>query len=171
MRPLRVVLFGVWMFPVLLAAQANAPTPCTAPPYRQLDFWIGEWEVVGPAGKVVGHNTIARAQGGCLVSERWRSVTGSDGESMNYFNPTTRTWHQVWVDNAGGVLMFTGTAATDEMVYRGETGRGDGAQRHRMTLRRQGDGTVRQLWETWPAADTSEAAKTVSFDGTYRRVR
>lgn len=171
MRLRLAALLGLSLLPAAASAQGNAPAPCTAPPYRQLDFWLGDWEVVGPGGKIAGHNTISRAQNGCLVTERWRSTTGNDGESMNYFNPTTRTWHQVWVDNSGGVLMFTGTAGPDVMVYRGETGRGDQAQRHRMTLRRQADGTVRQFWETWPAADTSDAAKVVSFDGTYRRVK
>lgn len=168
------ILFAAWLalLPVSLGAQgapSGAPAPCTAPVYRQLDFWIGSWRVTDSTGKHLGDNTITRGQGGCLVKEQWRSAAGSDGESMNYFNPTTRTWHQVWVDDTGGVLMFVGTAEPNAMVYRATTGTGAQAQRHVLSLRRQPDGSVRQLWETWPAADSSAAARTISFDGVYRR--
>ncbi|MBK8247288.1 MAG: hypothetical protein IPK85_07835 [Gemmatimonadetes bacterium] len=167
----RVVSLLALVLPLVVDAQAPTPTPCTAPAYRQLDFWIGEWRVIGPQGKHVGDNTISPQQGGCFVREQWRSSGGSNGESMNFFNPSTRSWHQVWVDNSGGVLMFTGTPETNAMVYRGQTGNGDRAQRHVLSLRLQPDGTVRQLWETWPLADSSAAARVVSFDGIYHRVK
>jgi hypothetical protein len=169
--PLLLALLTAASLGAQAAPAGPTPPPCQRANYRQLDFWLGEWRVLNPAGTVVGHNTIASAEGGCLVTERWRSAGGSDGQSMNFFNPSTGTWHQVWVDNSGGALMFVGTPETDAMVYRGETGRGATAQRHRMTLRRQADGTVRQLWETWPVSDTTDAARTVSFDGTYHRVK
>jgi hypothetical protein len=165
-----LALLGLCL-PLAVDAQAPTPTPCTAPAYRQLDFWIGEWRVIGPQGKHAGDNTISREQGGYLVREQWRSAGGANGESMNFFNSSTRSWHQVWVDNSGGVLMFIGTPEPNAMVYRGETGSGPRAQRHVLSLRLQPDGTVRQLWETWPAADSSAAARVVSFDGTYHRVK
>lgn len=157
--------------PLTMQAQGSAPPPCTAAVYRQLDFWIGRWRVTDSTGKHLGDNTISRAQGGCLIKEQWHSAAGSDGESMNFFNPSTRTWHQVWVDDSGSVLMFVGTPGPDAMVYRASTGTGSQAQRHVLSLRLRADGSARQLWETWPAADSSAAARTVSFDGIYRRVR
>lgn len=169
LRAHHVPLIAALAAPLALQAQGNGPPPCTAAVYRQLDFWIGSWRVTDSTGKHLGDNTITRAQGGCLVKEQWRSAGGSDGESMDFFNPSTRTWHQVWVDGSGAVLMFVGTAEPNAMVYRANTGTGPRAQRHVLSLRLQADGSVRQLWETWPAADSSAAARTVSFDGIYRR--
>jgi hypothetical protein len=36
------------------AVAAPKPPACIAPEHRQFDFWLGEWEVRGPAGKLVG---------------------------------------------------------------------------------------------------------------------
>ena len=45
---------------VLSAVQAPAvpPRPCAGPLHRQFDFWIGTWDVTGPAGKFAGVNRI-----------------------------------------------------------------------------------------------------------------
>src|SRR3954467_12481658 len=32
--------------------------PCGTPPYRQFDFWLGDWEVRSAAGQLLGHNRI-----------------------------------------------------------------------------------------------------------------
>ena len=39
-------------------AQDAKPAPCSAPEHRQFDFWLGDWEVKGPAGKVAGRNMV-----------------------------------------------------------------------------------------------------------------
>jgi hypothetical protein len=167
----------VFLFLPLLAA--GTPTQaqvrdsiapgCAAAEYRALDFWIGHWRVEA-GGREVGRNVIRRAQSGCLITEDWRAANGQGGQSMNFLSPTSGSWHQVWVDDGGTVLQLRGTAEAGAMVYRGETRTPRGHAVHRLSLRLQGDGSVRQLWETWPAADTSDAARRVAFDGIYRRV-
>ncbi|MCU0636974.1 MAG: hypothetical protein MUE41_19055 [Gemmatimonadaceae bacterium] len=142
---------------------------CATPAHRALDFWVGQWRVES-GGQEVGRNVIRRAQAGCLITEEWRAANGQGGQSMNFFSPTTGSWHQVWVDDGGTVLQLRGTAQAGAMVYRGETRTARGHFVHRLALRQQEDGSVRQLWESWPAADTSDAARRVAFDGIYRRV-
>ena len=42
-------------------------TPCASPEYHQFDFWIGDWEVRGKNGQILGHNHISKRHGGCVV--------------------------------------------------------------------------------------------------------
>ena len=170
--------FGVlWCLAVTpLAGQTPSHAPdgsiserCRGENHRALDFWLGEWDVTGPDGARAGHNVIARAQAGCLVTENWTSAGGTHGQSMNFYSPTTASWHQVWVDEGGTVLMLQGTPAPGSMIWDGETRTERGALKHRITLTRRDADTVHQLWEMWPVADTSAAARQVAFDGVYRR--
>jgi len=39
---------------VTSALSAQSQPPCTAPPYRQFEFWVGEWEVRRPDGALAG---------------------------------------------------------------------------------------------------------------------
>ncbi len=57
-------------------APAPPPAPCQGPEHRQFDFWIGHWDVYGPAGKKVGENLIEAFANGCGLAEHW---TGSGG--------------------------------------------------------------------------------------------
>jgi hypothetical protein len=143
------------------------PSPCTAPEYRQFDFWIGEWEVRTPDGTIAGTNSISRELDGCVLHERWNGARGMKGESFNTWDAARRGWHQTWVDTAGTLLLLDG--GLDErgrMVLAGEGRARDGSPvRHRITWEPAGAG-VRQLWES-----SSDAGQTwtVVFDGRYAR--
>lgn len=178
MHPLsRLLIVGaVSSIATPLAGQAVGAPPadslsprCASEAYRALDFWLGEWDVTGADGKHAGRNTIARAQRGCLIVESWRSAGGSNGQSMNFYSPTTGHWHQVWVDDGGTVLMLTGRTSDGAMRFEGETRTERGAFRHRISLTRRDPDTVHQLWEVWPLADTTESARRIAFEGRYRR--
>jgi hypothetical protein len=41
-------------------AVTPAARPCSAPAYRQFDFWLGDWKVRRPDGKIAGANRIMR---------------------------------------------------------------------------------------------------------------
>jgi tetratricopeptide (TPR) repeat protein len=147
----------------LAGAQA---APCSSEEHRQLDFWVGRWKVTGPDGAVVGENVITVDLAGCRVHESWSGAGGGRGQSINWFDPGDRRWHQLWLDESGMVIAYTGEV--DEhgaLALAGESTLRDGTRvRSRMTLRREG-AKVRQLieqsidggasWQTW-------------FDGTYR---
>ena len=48
--------FIVIVLATLVQPAPPRPAPCTAPEHRQFDFWIGEWPVKTPDGKVAGAN-------------------------------------------------------------------------------------------------------------------
>ena len=150
---------------------AAAPAPCSGPERRAFDFWVGEWEVTGPKGNVVGHSRIESILGGCAIAEHWSSATGNganDGKSYNIYNADLKRWEQFWVDASGSRLMLSGGIVDGSMVLEGrqDLAAADGVhQRERITWTPNADGTVRQLWESTDA----NARWTVAFDGQYKR--
>ena len=84
---------------------------CGAAPYRQFDFWVGEWDVNTPQGAMAGHNVVTLEQDGCLLVEHWTSSAGgSTGTSFNYYDIRDRKWHQLYIDNSGNAGAFPAMA-------------------------------------------------------------
>lgn len=154
--------------PAATTAQAAAAQPCKASPeYRQLDFWVGEWDVQGPKGRAVGASSVHLILGDCVVFENWTGAGGSTGKSFNLYDARVRKWKQFWVDNQGGMLEFTGEFKDGAMRYTGASTAQDGTPViDRLTFFPLAEGRVRQLWEQSP--DQGKTWKTV-FDGTYIR--
>jgi hypothetical protein len=109
-------------------APVAKPPPCATAAHQQFDFWLGQWEVRDPAGKVVGHNRIETAHGGCALIEHWTSVTGVTGTSVNIYDRDRRQWHQTWVDScssmAAAATLRWCSPATHSMRTRRATRRG-----------------------------------------------
>jgi hypothetical protein len=143
------------------------PPPCTAPEYRQFDFWIGDWNVYDPKGVLEGTNDVTREYDGCVVQEHW-VATGPPpqrGSSFNTWSPASQRWHQTWVDSTGGLLVLEGGLRDGVMTLAGDTrDRGGVAVRNRIAWSILDDGRVRQFWER-----TRDGGKTwtVVFEGTY----
>jgi hypothetical protein len=148
-------------------APKPAPQPCGAPEHRQFDFWLGEWEVHTPDGKLVGTSHVDLELGGCVLHENWTSARGAyAGQSFNIYRPAQKQWHQSWVDTGGQLLLLDGELRDGRMVLAGETRGTDGkVVRQRITWEARPDGSVRQLWEQ--SADG--AAWTTAFDGLYTK--
>lgn len=150
-------------------AQDAKPAPCSAPEHRQFDFWIGDWVVRGPAGKVAGHNVITSTHNGCVILESWSGNGGVTGSSFNVYDAERKQWRQWWVDSTGGTLELEGGFADGKMTLTSAPGaaarRGPEAI-NRITWQRLPDGRVRQLWETSP---DKGATWTVAFDGYYEK--
>lgn len=138
------------------------PKPCASLEYRQFDFWIGEWEVTRPDGKLAGRNRISPILGGCALKEEWTGAGGNQGTSLNAYDTAARRWRQTWVDDGGAVLLLSGGVEGGRMILRA----GDGASRQRITWTPLPDGRVRQLWES-----SADGGKTwnVQFDGMYAK--
>jgi hypothetical protein len=153
-------------------ATSPAPAPCTGAERRQFDFWLGEWEVTNPKGKVVGHSRIESILGGCVIAEHWSSATGdgaNDGKSYNLYNADKKCWEQFWVDASGSRLMLVGTLVDGAMVLEGRQdlpGKDGKYRTERITWTPNADGSVRQLWES---SDDEGKTVTVAFDGLYRK--
>ena len=150
----------------MAAASAGAAAQCDAAPFREFDFWVGEWDVSTPDGKVVGTNRIEREYGGCVIHERYSTAREYSGESLNMYDVGRKVWHQTWVDNGGTLLTLEGRLIEGRMVLAGESIGADGQKsRQRITWTPNTDGSVRQLWESSDA----QGGWTVAFDGLYRR--
>lgn len=151
------------------SASPAKPPACTAPEYRQFDFWQGDWDVRDPSGKIVGRNRIVALPGGCALQENWTGASGHAGTSLNAYDNDRKRWHQTWVDSNGGVLQLDGGLVDGAMILRGETLASDTPTKttlQRITWTPQRDGRVRQLWEA-----SSDGGKTwdVVFDGMYTK--
>lgn len=148
-------------------SQTPPPPPCTLDEkFRDFDFWIGTWEVTPWAGgAVAGHNVIAPAEGGCLLTENWTNVQGGTGRSINFYNPNTGNWRQVWIaggysiDIEGG-LKDGAMALEGSIFYYGQKN----TVPFKGTWTPQEDGSVRQHFEQFNP-ETKEWA--TWFDGRY----
>ncbi len=149
-------------------SQPKPPSkPCgTQPEYRQLDFWIGEWDVE-VKGQHAGNSSIQMILDKCVILENWAGSKGMNGKSFNIYNAAKGKWQQTWVDDTGGVLEFTGEFKDGAMRFLAEVPGKDGSKTlNRMTFTPLDGGRVRQLIE---ASKDDGKTWTVSFDGLYIR--
>lgn len=161
----RAVLLTLVAMPTLLVAQQRQPEHCSDPEYDQLDFWVGEWEVTGPDGQVVGNSTVRPILDGCAIREEW--VTG-DLEGVGYFayDRPAGVWRQMWMDSRGAVLRHEGQWNGSSMILGGERRGSDGVVRKlRVTLSPVEPDGVRQLIER---SEDDGTTWTVIFEGRYR---
>lgn len=167
-RPcLRMFLVAAFVGARPLAAQAAHTRPtCQAAEYRQLDFWVGDWDVTSH-GHPAGKNLVTTEEAGCLVHEHWTGDEGDTGQSFNFYDRGDRKWHQVWVSSSGNVLDLAGIYAEGTLTYRGRSRRADGTVlEHRLSFHANPDGTVRQLWQT---SSDGGATWSENFEGLYRK--
>jgi len=162
--------FGVAVAAHAQTSPPSKPPSCSAPEYRQFDFWQGDWDVFDPSGKIVGRNRIVAIHGGCALQENWSGASGHAGTSLNIFDIDRKRWHQTWVDSNGGLLQLDGGIVDGAMVLRGEaiSDTPPKTTLQRITWTPQRDGRVRQLWES-----SSDGGKKwdVVFDGMYSKRR
>jgi len=123
MQRVTLMLWVVVMAATPLWAQTNQAPPCSAPEFRQLDFWVGNWDLEftkpdGSIGKAT--NRIVKDEyGSCVISEHFRmpgGPAGGDyiGGSHSIYDVQTKSWRQVWVDNGGGYFDLRGGPVTGQ---------------------------------------------------------
>lgn len=134
---------------LLLLAAALLPTPQTASaqgpctgPYRDFDFWIGEWDVLNrnrPEAEGRWYDTgmatdrIYPIAGGCGIAEHWRGDAYGEfieGFSLRAFNPNSGQWDMalLWPSDGQprfGVLGGAFRHNRGEFFSRGLTPAGD----------------------------------------------
>lgn len=150
------------------AGAQQAGPACTSEVHDDFDFWVGSWNVYAPDdGPYLGHNTIARINGGCLITEHWVGASGNAGDSINVYDPLIGAWRQVWMSNGWYIDYTGGLNAAGEMVLTGEsyTIPTDSRAGFRGTWTAQDDGTVRQFFEQ----QDSEGSWQAVFTGIYVR--
>ena len=162
-----------------LAAQTAAPTTpggrprpahaCTGAEYHTFDFWVGKWDVYGPAGRLVAHSLIESVYDGCGIRENWMPLGGTGGASLSTYVPAKKQWEQFWIDSGNTRVLFTGGWNGNAMVIQGvwpSAPANASGPITRMTYSRNADGSVRQLGENSADGGTTW---TPSFDFTYRK--
>src|SRR5881275_1582571 len=118
----------------LFAQQAPAQNPCAASQQKQLDFWVGEWDLTWPGQKPgeIGHgtNSIRRIMDGCVVQENFSGANSMPmrGTSVSVFDARAGKWKQTWVDNEGGYLDFIGEFKDGQMILACEARSPDGSK-------------------------------------------
>jgi hypothetical protein len=154
------------------AAAAAAASPCATPEHRQLDFWVGRWDVFATGTeKLVAHSLIERLYNGCAIRENWMPLKKSGGGSLSAYDPKSRKWRQTWIDSSGALVRFDGQLRGSRMVMEGLwsdlVSPGKDAL-VRMTYTPLPDGSVRQ--EGVQSVDRGKSWQP-SFDFTYRRAQ
>lgn len=88
-------------------------------PYRDLDFLVGDWQFFMMDGTQIAEQTYTQREQGCLILEDWKTLDGETGTGMNFVDPATGKWRQVWMSprfhidysgelNAKGELVLEG---------------------------------------------------------------
>jgi len=129
------------MIHLALAATLAA---CPAPVHHELDFWLGQWQVV-ENGEVVATSTIEAVSGGCAIRETYRQKDGYHGMSLSFHDPVLGKWRQTWIDSTGSVGEFSGSSTDGAMRFEGETHTANGKRVFRkMSLQRDGAGILQK---------------------------
>jgi len=120
-----------------VASSPAVATSCSGPKYRQLDFWIGDWDVFDSdrLDRAVARAHISRILDGCVLLEDYAETNGVHGQSFNIYDASVGVWRQTWVTNRGQFLFLNGNATGTQMVFAGTD--------------RTADSTERQVRGTW----------------------
>jgi hypothetical protein len=158
-----------------LAQQASAPAanPCSLEQQKQLEFWVGNWELTWPSQGAgdTGHgtNSVKRIMDGCVVQENF---SGEDaihlrGTSVSTFDARSGHWKQTWVDNEGGYLDFTGEFKDGQMILQREAVGKNGAK----TLQRMVWKNIKANELDWSWEASTDGGKTwqVNWPIHYKR--
>lgn len=93
------------------AAAAQDPEPCSSAEYRQMDFWLGHWDLswkpFNSADPGSGRNTVSLVLDDCVLQEAF-SGAGLRGHSVSVYHAPSGLWRQTWVDSSGGYFALTG---------------------------------------------------------------
>ena len=152
-------------------AVTSAPTPapsaaCVGPQYRQFDFWLGEWDLVGADGKKSAEDKVVSILGGCAIQRTGRASRAARIEPLAY-DPATKHWHQTLMDDSGAVLKLEGEFADGKMILVGQrpSQKEKGVTiTHRIAWNLMPDHRVHQFWE---ASTTGGRTWKPVFEGTY----
>jgi len=167
--PILSTLKGESGYDTAVAEMSKLAYPCEHnAAFAEFDFWVGDWEVHGPAGVLAGTNSIQKEERGCVLVERWVNSAGGTGQSINYVDQVTGEWVQVWNAEGGSQINIRGGLTEDGMLLVGtmHTVGTDTTIPFRGLWTLLPDGRVRQFFEQ--SGDGGETW-TTSFEGFYTR--
>ena len=122
-----MLLLSLGLLTVTTASPPAPPAPCRTAEARQLDFWVGEWDVSWPASPSspagTGTNRIEKILDGCVISENFEAHGPGAlvGKSYSIYDERSKQWRQTWVDNQGSYMDFLGDFSHKEKIFWRET--------------------------------------------------
>lgn len=154
-------------------AQAPPAYGCDSPESKQLDFWVGEWDLTftGPDGKPAkSRNRVSKILDGCAVLEEFDGPPGTPlkGRSVSTFDRATKKWKQTWVDNNASYLDFVGDRDAGDMVFAREVERQGKKIRMRMAFRDVQPDSLKWLWQR---SDDEGKTWSTQWEIGYKRAR
>ncbi|HEU5404405.1 MAG TPA: hypothetical protein VFU86_23860 [Terriglobales bacterium] len=162
-------LFLVWlMAPANLYAGDVGKGACSTGASRQLDYWVGNWNVTSPGADYKGVSNVAVSMDKCLYTENWNNGKGHIGKNLFAYSPDDKTWYGMFADNEGRVHIFTDGKVDDgAAVFHGPSRSETGATvLNRITIRKVSPVKVERTWEK--STDNGATWNTV-FQGEYTR--
>ena len=170
-----------WIGAALLAAAAPAggqlplpppvprapPQNCTAAEHRQLDFWVGHWDVYRTGTQAMaGTSLVERIYNDCAIRETWSPFDMNEGGSISSYDARAGAWRQTWVDSTADRIDYAGRLENGRMVFIARRPAGAGAPERQTRVTQWAEaGTVRQTGET---STDGGRTWTPSYDYTYR---
>ena len=151
------------------AQDAAVPNPCQDDGrFAEFDFWVGEWDVHTADGTLAGHNRIAKAEGGCVILEKWVGASGGTGMSINYLEHASGDWVQIWNAAGGTQINIRGGLTDNGMLLAGKIHYipNSTTAEFRGLWTRLEDGRVRQFFEQ---SDDGGETWVPWFEGFYTR--
>jgi hypothetical protein len=152
--------------PAAAPATAAAAPPAAAPvsdacadgPYRQFDFWVGDWTAYEPGGAdVLAHVKVTRAADGCGLIEEITPIKGPSSAALIVYDPNATLWRRESVAGDGALLELQGGMQQGEMDLEGEQTTASGHGLARITWKVAGEvisesaqkSTDGKDWNTW----------------------
>lgn len=155
----------------ILGHDTKAPPQnrCSAPEYRQMDFWLGDWDVYDNNGKLQGHNLIEKVLGGCALQEYYSDVSGLRATSFSMYDASRRVWNQTYLSTFGTFISVEGYLQDKSMIMVGMHLTNEGRMAlHRMIWTPNDNGTAYQLWNY--SKDGGKTWETI-YEGFLRKAR
>ncbi len=126
-----------------IAATPPRPAGCNAAEYRQLDFWLGDWDAFESSdlSTSIARTHVDLIAAGCAVHELYVQTDGLIGDSILSFDGVRRVWQQTWVTNYGSLMVIAGRFKDGALTLEGETHTRDGRSvLQRITWKAEGGG-------------------------------
>lgn len=150
---------------------ASFAQPCASnTAARQLDFWLGNWNIVTPGAPGNSTSNVHLALDKCLIVEDWNNGQGHSGVNMFGYSPEDKSWHGMFANNDGHVHVFPdGKVSAGSAEFHGPS-RGPNGETvmNRIRITRVAADKVRQIWEK--STDNGANWRTV-FEGDYSRAQ
>jgi len=168
---LALALAALVLAATAVLAQSQPQYGCDSPESRQLDFWVGDWDLTyTAAGKPAkSRNRITKVMDGCVILEEFTGGSGTrlDGRSFSTYDRATKRWKQTWVDNTASYLDFDGATVDGDMAFVRSVTRDGKTTHQRMVFRDVKADSLLWLWQSSPDGQ----AWVTQWEIAYTRVR